>query len=129
MTKTPDGKFILNTCVEMLEDKHVTDLRAYDVRGKSPITDFFLVGSVRNERQMKAAGQNVMRHLKKQGIRPYHTDGELNNGSWIVLDYVDCIVHLFSRESRDFYHIDDLWKDCELALQAGREPNENHIQV
>ena len=119
MTQNPEGKEILEQCIAMLEDKHVTDLRAYDVRGTSPITDYFLVGSVRNERQMKAAGQNLVRQLKKQGIRPYHTDGEMNNGTWVVLDYVDCIVHLFSRESRDYYHIDDIWEDCKI--EAGTD--------
>ena len=120
----PEGKEILQKCLHLLDDKHVIDLRAYDVRGESPITDYFLVGGVRNERQMKAAGQNLVRQLKLQGIKPYHTDGPLNSTTWVVLDYVDCIIHLFSVEAREFYNIEKIWADKEMKLDPPRPENE-----
>ena len=120
----PEGKEILQKCLHLLDDKHVIYLRAYDVRGESPITDYFLVGGVRNERQMKAAGQNLVRQLKLQGIKPYHTDGPLNSTTWVVLDYVDCIIHLFSVEAREFYNIEKIWADKEMKLDPPRPENE-----
>ncbi len=115
----PEGRDLLAQCHLLLQDKHVLDLRAYDVRGRSAITDFYLVGSVRNDRQMKAAGQNLTRQLKKLGVRALHKDGEMGS-AWIVLDFVDCIVHLFTVEARAHYAIEALWPGSELALDTPR---------
>lgn len=115
----PEGRDLLAHCCLFLQDKHVINLRAYDVRGRSAITDFYLVGSVRNDRQMKAAGQNLTRQLKKLGVRAMHKDGELGS-TWIVLDYVDCIVHLFTIEARAHYDIESLWPECEIPIDTLR---------
>ena len=117
-TTAPEGEGLLKLCAQLLGDKHVDNLRAYDVRGVSPITDYYLVGSVRNERQMKAAGQNLTRQLKRQGIHAFHKDGELSGNSWVVLDYLDCIVHLFDTAARQRYNIEALWRTHEM--EAGR---------
>ena len=108
-TSAPEGEALLTLCMQLLGDKHVDDLRAYNVRGVSAITDYYLVGSVRNERQMKAAGQNLTRQLKVMGVHALHKDGELASSSWVVLDYLDCIVHLFSCEARLHYNIEEMW--------------------
>lgn len=115
----PEGRDLLAQCCLLLQDKHVINLRAYDVRGRSAITDFYLVGSVRNDRQMKAAGQNLTRQLKKLGVRAMHKDGTMGS-AWIVLDYVDCIVHLFTIEARAHYDIEALWPECEIPLDTLR---------
>ncbi|MCX7846449.1 MAG: ribosome silencing factor [bacterium] len=115
--RVPEGRELLAQCCALLQDKHVIDLRAYDVRGLSAITDYYLVGSVRNDRQMKAAGQNLTRQLKKLGVRALHKDGEFAS-SWIVLDYVDCIVHLFTVEARAHYDIESLWPECEIPVET-----------
>ena len=109
-----EGEGLLKLCAQLLGDKHVDNLRAYDVRGVSSITDYYLVGSVRNDRQMKAAGQNLTRQLKRQGIHALHKDGELSSNSWVVLDYLDCIVHLFDTASRQRYNIEALWRQHEM---------------
>jgi len=110
-----DTNELIKTCVNLLEDKHVIDIKIYDVREKSSITDFFLIGSVRNDRQMKAAGGNLVRQLKKLGIKSSHKDGEMDN-TWVVLDFIDCIIHLFTTESREHYNIQELWEGCEMNL-------------
>ena len=92
------------------------DIRAYDVRGISSITDYLVVGTVRNDRQMQAAAQNLTRQLKKLGVRPLHADCEMQN-IWIVLDYVDCIVHLFTPEARQYYALEDLWRGAEMPIK------------
>ncbi len=115
-TTQPEGKELLELCMRLLGDKHVLNLHSYDVRGVSSITDYYLVGSVRNDRQMRAAGENLTRQLKKRGVRPLHKDGEPQN-TWVVLDYLDCIVHLFTMEARDHYHIEDMWRGRKMALE------------
>lgn len=110
-----EGENLLKLCVELLSDKHVFDLKAFDVREVSSITDFFLIGSVNNDRQMKAAGGNLTRQLKKLGIKPLHKDGEMQS-SWVVLDYLDCIVHLFLPEEREHYNLEKIWKGCDIKI-------------
>jgi len=114
-SKAPEGLELFNECARLLADKHVVALRGYDVRGVSSITDYYLVGSVRNERQMKAAGQNVTRQLKKRGVYALHRDGTAS-GPWVVLDYVDCIVHLFTSEARDYYNLEEMWRTHEIPV-------------
>lgn len=109
---------LVATCVLLLEEKHVNDISIYDVRGKSSITDFFVVGSVKNPRQMKAAGDNVTRQLKKRGVRALHQDGQTADNVWVVLDYLDCIVHLFTDDTRIHYNIEDLWHDCAMPRES-----------
>jgi ribosome-associated protein len=116
-TQVPEGIELLGECVRLLQEKHVLDLRGYDVRGVSSITDFHLVGSVRNERQMKAAGQNVTRQLKTSGVYALHRDGAMS-GPWVVLDYFDCIVHLFTHEAREYYNLEGMWPGHEIGLDA-----------
>jgi len=118
-----ENKILLEKCAELLNDKHVFDLNAYDVRGVSSITDFFLVGSVNNDRQMKAAGENLTRQLKKLGVKPLHKDGEMQN-SWVVLDYLDCIVHLFIPKEREHYEIEKMWKGCDCKIELPKQKNE-----
>lgn len=115
-TRAPEGEELLKQCVQLLGDKHVVDLRGYDVRGVSSITDYYLVGSVRNDRQMKAAGQNLTRQLKLMGAHALHKDGELNSSTWVALDYIDCIVHLFTVPARRHYDIEELWRTHEKPV-------------
>lgn len=119
-----ENENLLKKCVELLSDKHVFDLKAYDVRGKSSITDFFLIGSVNNDRQMKAAGYNLTKQLKKLGVKPFHKDGETQN-FWVVLDYLDCIVHLFLPDAREHYNLEKMWKGCEIEIELPEQENEN----
>ena len=119
-----EGEDLLKLCVELLSDKHVFNLQAFDVRGVSSITDFFLIGSVNNDRQMKAAGENLTRQLKKQGIKPFHKDGGMQN-SWIVLDYLDCIVHLFLPEERERLNLEKLWKGCDFEIEIQEQKSES----
>jgi len=104
---------LVKDCTAALEEKQVANIAVYDVRGKSPITDYFIVGTVKNERQAKAAGQNLLRQLKNIGVKPFHSDTVLDSSTWTVIDYIDVIIHLFTEESRKFYNIEELWKKSE----------------
>ena len=92
--KNPNLPEIVFTYRSLLEDKQVSDIKIYDVRGFSPITDFFIVGSVRNERQMQAAGQNLLKELKDLGVKPYSADETLSGSTWVAVDLVDTIVQI-----------------------------------
>ena len=115
--KNPNLPEIVFTYRKLLEDKLVSDIKIYDVRGFSPITDFFIVGSVRNERQMQAAGQNLLKELKGMGVKPYSADETLSGNNWVAVDLVDVIVHLFTEEARAEYNIEEIWANRETFFE------------
>lgn len=115
--KNPNLPEIVFTYRSLLEDKQVSDIKIYDVRGFSPITDFFIVGSVRNERQMQAAGQNLLKELKGMGVKPYSADETLSGNNWVAVDLVDVIVHLFTEEARSEYNIEEIWANREIYFE------------
>ena len=93
-----------------------------DMRGVCDFTDFFVIASGRNERQTKAIYDEVAGHLKKEHrLSPRSTAG-LAEAKWIVADYLDVVLHLFTPETRSFYRLEDLWSDVpklEPAAVAG----------
>ena len=92
------------------------------MRGVCDFTDFFVIASGRNERQTKAIHDDVAGRLKKdQQLLPRSTAG-LVEARWIVTDYLDVVLHLFTPETRSFYRLEDLWSDVpklEPAAAAG----------
>lgn len=92
-------------------DKKAEDVRIIDVSDRLAITDCFVLASADNERQVNAIVEGVEEHLLKEGIKPARREGT-QEGRWVLLDYVDVIVHVQHAEEREFYSLDKLWKDC-----------------
>ncbi|MFQ5500965.1 MAG: ribosome silencing factor [Phycisphaerae bacterium] len=97
-------------CARMMEADRCDEIVVLDLRGVSPICDFFVIGNGTSDRQMRAAVDHIKEAAKEQGQRPYSTSG-YREGAWIVVDYVDVIVHLFEAERRAYYDLDSLWGD------------------
>ncbi len=81
-------------------------------------TDFFVILTGRNPRQSRAIADEVRRQIKKTGSSPLRVEGEAG-GDWILMDYLNVVVHIFSPEARDFYRLEVLWKDAP-RLEAAR---------
>jgi ribosome-associated protein len=96
---------------EAAADKLASDISAIDVSEHLVITDVFVVVSATNERQVAAVVDAVEEHLLKGGAKPVRREGE-RDGRWVLLDYVDIVVHVQHVEERVFYGLDRLWKDC-----------------
>src|SRR6266536_1753243 len=97
-------------------DKLATDIIAYDVSEQLVITDAFLLCSAANDRQVKAIVDEVEDRLRKAGAKPVRREGE-REGRWVLLDYLDVVIHVQHEEERVFYALERLWKDCpRLAL-------------
>ncbi len=94
-----------------LADKKALDIVAYDVRGRSDITDAHILATGRNAPHLKALLNGVRLALKADGLACHQAAGAPESG-WIVADYVSVVVHLFSETARHYYALDDLWKDC-----------------
>lgn len=102
---------ILNTIYNAIDDKKGGNTRILDISAITTISDYFIVTSGNNYNQVRTIADNVEEELlKKHGMRPERVEG-YNNGEWILLDYIDYVIHVFDREQRLFYDIERIWSD------------------
>lgn len=95
---------------------------ALDLRGISTATDVFLVASGTSDIQVRAVAEHVVEELKKDGTRPSHVEG-MEGGRWVLLDYIDFVVHVFHQQARDFYQLETLWGDApQVAFEDDAGP-------
>ena len=99
-------------CWRALDDKKAEDLRILDVRGKSPITNYFIIATATSEPHMKALAGELEKTLKENGIKAVGRDYKTESG-WAVIDAFDFMAHIFLPEQRGLYGIESLWKDAE----------------
>ena len=95
------------------DDKKAQDVCIMDMREKLGITDFFLIASGRNERQVRRIQETIEERLRGIGVKPARREGQ-RFGRWILLDYMDLVVHVFLEEDRAFYDLERLWKDVPI---------------
>jgi ribosome-associated protein len=96
---------------EAASDKLAEDVLAFDVSEQLVITDAFLLCSAPNDRQVRAIVDAVEERLRGMGAKPARREGE-REGRWVLLDYVDIIVHVQHAEERVYYSLERIWKDC-----------------
>jgi ribosome-associated protein len=94
------------------EDKKAVDLIVLDLRKAAGFTDFFVISSGSNARQVRAIADSVMAALADEGVKPAHVEG-YDQSDWVLLDYFDFIVHVFAPETRLFYGLERLWGNAE----------------
>ena len=103
-------------------DKKAIDIVALDLRGVAGYTDFFLICSGGSDRQTKAIHDGIHEGMKKQhDTLPRRVEGA-SEARWILMDYLDCVVHVFTPDTRDYYRLEQLWGDVprlELDLDEG----------
>jgi ribosome-associated protein len=93
-------------------EKKAFDLLALDLREIASFTEFFIVASGANQRQVQAIADEIEDQLKKQsGTRPVRTEG-YSSAEWVLMDYGDFIVHIFEKNAREFYDLERLWRDA-----------------
>jgi ribosome-associated protein len=93
-------------------DKKATDVRILDLRKLSTLCDFFVICSASVEIHAKAIADSILENLERKGIRVWHLEGQ-QACRWILLDYVDVVVHVFLDEVREFYQLEKLWGDAQ----------------
>lgn len=104
-------KRILRLICEAIEEKKGDDILVLDLSGIASFTDFFILCQGYNQRQNQAICDQIRERLKREeGILPSHIEG-YDNAEWILMDYLGCVVHIFSPESRRFYKLERLWAD------------------
>ena len=111
MTATDRAVELVTIAAGSAADKLATDIIAYDVSEQLVITDAFLLCSAANDRQVKAIVDDIEDKLRKAGAKPVRREGE-REGRWVLLDYLDVVIHVQHAEERVFYALERLWKDC-----------------
>ena len=99
----------LAEAIEAALDKKAQDLVWLDLSGICSFTDNFLVCTGTSSRHNQTIADTIEERLKSQGVRPLHIEG-YNEGDWILMDYVDFVVHIFSARAREFYDLERLWR-------------------
>jgi ribosome-associated protein len=97
----------------ILIDNKANDVVILDLRGVSDMTDYFVIASGTSDTHVRALGEHVQEDLKRDGAAAHHAEG-LAQGRWVLLDYVDFVVHLFHPTLRNFYQLERLWSDAAL---------------
>ena len=97
-----------------LYDKKGIDVIIIDISTKSSFADYFVIASGGSDRQVAALVENVEDLMEPQGTFPKSVEGRKSSG-WILMDYGDCVLHVFTRDSREYYALEQLWGDAELT--------------
>lgn len=95
---------------DALEDKKAEDIRVIDISEVSVMADYFIIANGTNENQVKALVDNAQEELYKAGYEPKQIEG-YRSANWVLLDYSDIIIHVFSKEDRLFYDLERIWRD------------------
>ena len=90
------------------------DMKANDVVLLTDMTDFFVIASGTSDTHVRSIGEHIVSELKKEGVRVHHVEG-VQQGRWVLLDFVDFVVHIFHPTLRSFYQIERLWSDAEVV--------------
>ncbi len=98
--------------IKAAEDKQAVNLVVLDLRKAAGFTDFFVISSGTNPRQVRAIADGVMERLAGEGVKPAHVEG-YDRSEWILLDYFDFIVHVFAPDTRVFYDLERLWGNAD----------------
>jgi len=98
-----------------LTDTPAAETVVLDINRRSSFCDFFVICSGENERQLRAISASVRGKMSEQGVHPRRSEGEPSSG-WVVVDYGDVIVHVFSVTERSFYQLEELWSDAVTVL-------------
>lgn len=108
-----DNKALSLEVFKALDDNKGHNIKVLDVRGLTSIADYFIIATGTSTRHATSLAENVEEVLSKIGFDTAHKEG-YRTGEWILLDYIDVIVHVFTEETRDFYKLEKMWKEAKI---------------
>src|SRR5256886_5040270 len=122
MTKKNELKKQVDAAIQACLEKKAEELTILEMeKGAGAFTDYFVLCSGTNPRQIQAIADEVELRLKAAGLRPTHVEG-YKQAEWILVDYVDFVVHVFSEKARKFYDLERLWKSAKRLEPAALKP-------
>jgi ribosome-associated protein len=111
-TASSNSLALVQRAAQIARDSRAQDVVLLDLRGVSDMTDFFLIVSGTSDTAVRSIGQHIVEDMKKEGTPATHVEG-IEKGRWVLLDYVDFVVHVFHPTLRNFYQLERLWADAE----------------
>ena len=106
-------KTVAKKLVELVLSKKAEDVVLLDLRKITTMTDFFLICTGRSDVQVKSIADAVIDGARGEGVKVYHVEG-LESRTWVLIDFVDVVVHVFQPEARGYYQLERLWRDAEV---------------
>ena len=103
-------KDALRIALEAIEGKKAVDVVVLDISGIASFSDYFIICSGTSSRQIQAVADEVEKRMRENGARPEHIEGYAN-AEWVLLDFLDFVVHVFSKSARSYYDLERLWRD------------------
>ena len=100
---------------ELMLDKKALDITVIDVREITTLTDFFIVCTSESEPQTKAITDHINQKMNIKGVKSWHTEG-YENLDWVLIDFVNIVVHIFSKDTREYYDFERLWADGKITF-------------
>ena len=133
MTATTWALELATTAATAAAEKLADDIVAFDVSDQLVITDAFVLCSAPNDRQVRSIVDEIEERLRDLGVKPARREGE-REARWVLLDYLDIVVHIQHAEERSYYALERLWKDCPAiplpeSVTRGRGPGPGSGQV
>ena len=107
----------LRVAIDAIEDLKANHVVVLDLRGLNDATDYFVIASGTSDAHVRGIAESVMEKMARQGHRTHHVEG-ITAGRWVLLDFVDFVVHLFHPETRAFYQLERLWSDAQELLAS-----------
>jgi ribosome-associated protein len=98
----------------LCQDMKANDVVLLNLQGVTDMTDFFVIASGTSDTHVRSIGEHVITELRKEGVRVHHTEG-VQQGRWVLLDFVDFVVHIFHPTLRSFYQLERLWSDADVV--------------
>ncbi len=109
------NKLIALAAAQFALEKKATDIKVMDVRQITSFTDYFVIVSGSSDMQVKAIAENILAKMRESGVTPWKSEG-WDALQWVIVDFVDVVVHVFSETARDFYHLERLWADAPTEI-------------
>jgi ribosome-associated protein len=130
MTAGDESVHMATVAAQAAASKLADDIVVIDVSGQLVITDLFVIASANNDRQVNAIVDEVEEKMREAGYKPARREGT-REGRWVLLDYIDIVVHVQHQDERNFYALDRLWKDCPVLavdLEVGADGSTEDAQ-
>ena len=111
------AKVLALIAARVADERHCSDIVVLDLRGKSPATDYFVIATGTSDRQRRTVADEICEAAREVGLQRFGRAG-YEQGRWILLDFIDVVIHIFDRKFRDYYDLELLWGDAKrLKLQ------------
>lgn len=105
---------LVQRAAQICLDNKAADVVVLGLKGVTDMTDYFVIASGTSDTHVRSVAEHVLEELRKQGSRAHHVEG-VQQGRWVLLDYVDMVVHIFHPTLREFYQLERLWSDAAVV--------------